>query len=110
MVNAVELDKMRESQTQLQLQGIHPDPSAGNFPLLTAKMSAKEVAELKKSFPRQGFVGEIESLEGVAKEFAAQLSAKTAALPSQAWKLLYAAKPEAVLAVALLDQEHDAAG
>jgi tRNA nucleotidyltransferase (CCA-adding enzyme) len=99
-VNAPELEKMRESQTQLQMQGIHPDPSAGNFPLLTAKMSAKEVAELKKSFPRQGFVGEIESLEAAAKEFAAQLSAKTAALPSQAWKLLHAAKPEAVLAVA----------
>jgi tRNA nucleotidyltransferase (CCA-adding enzyme) len=99
-VNAPELEKMRESQTQLQMQGIHPDPSAGNFPLLTAKMSAKEVAELKKSFPRQGFVGEIESLEAAAKEFAAQLSTKTAALPSQAWKLLYAAKPEAVLAVA----------
>jgi tRNA nucleotidyltransferase/poly(A) polymerase len=99
-VNAVELDKMRESQTQLQLQGIYPDPSAGNFPLLTAKMSAKEVAELKKSFPRQGFVTEIESLDAEAKEFAAQLAAKTAALPSQAWKLIHAAKPEAVLAVA----------
>ncbi|HEX4650985.1 MAG TPA: CCA tRNA nucleotidyltransferase [Granulicella sp.] len=99
-VNAAELEKMRETQTQLQMQGIHPDPSAGNFPLLTAKMSAKEVAELKKSFPRQGFVAEIESLEGEAKEFAAQLAGKTAALPSQAWKLLYAARPEAVLAVA----------
>jgi tRNA nucleotidyltransferase (CCA-adding enzyme) len=99
-VNAVELEKMRESQTQLQLQGLHPDPSAGNFPLLTAKMSAKEVADLKKSFPRKGFVAEIESLDAEAKEFAAQLSAKSAALPSQAWKLLYAAKPEAVLAVA----------
>jgi tRNA nucleotidyltransferase (CCA-adding enzyme) len=99
-VNAPELEKMRESQTQLQMQGIHPDPSAGNFPLLTAKLSANEVAELKKSFPRQGFVGEIEALEAEAKEFAAQLSAKSAALPSQAWKLIHAAKPEAVLAVA----------
>ncbi|HWZ51670.1 MAG TPA: hypothetical protein VNW54_09405 [Granulicella sp.] len=99
-VNAVELDKMRETQTQLQLQAIHPDPSAGNFPLLIAKMSAKEVAALKQSFPRQGFVAEIESLDAEAKEFAAQLSAKTAALPSQAWKLIHAAKPEAVLAVA----------
>jgi tRNA nucleotidyltransferase/poly(A) polymerase len=99
-VNAVELEKLREMQVQLQLQGIHPDPSAGNFPLLTAKLSAKEVAELKHSFPRQGFVAEIESLDAAAKDFAAQLSAKTAALPSQAWKLLHEAKPEAVLAVA----------
>src|SRR5271154_3381280 len=99
-VNAAELDKMRESQTQLQMQGIHPDPSAGNFPLPTAKLSVKEVAALKASFPRQGFVAEIESLEAEAKEFSAQLSAKTAALPSQAWRLIHGSKPEAVLAVA----------
>jgi tRNA nucleotidyltransferase (CCA-adding enzyme) len=99
-VNVAELEKMHESQMQLQLQGIYPDPSSGNFPLLTAKMSAKEIADLKKSFPRQGFVAEIEALEGEAKEFAAQFSGKLAALPSQAWKMLHAAKPEAVLAVA----------
>jgi len=99
-VNVAELEKMRESQTQLQMQGIHPDPAVGNFPLLTAKMSSAEVAALKKSFPRQGFVKEIESLEAEAKDFAAQLTAKTAASPSEAWKLLHSAKPEAVLAVA----------
>jgi tRNA nucleotidyltransferase/poly(A) polymerase len=98
--NVTELDRLRESQTQLQLQGIHPNPAAANFPLLTAKLSAKEIAELKESFPRHGFVTEIEALEGEAKELSAQLSAKTAALPSQAWKLLHAAKPEAVLLVA----------
>ncbi len=98
--NVQELEKMRASQTQLQLQGIHPDPSAGNFPLLTAKMSANETAELKKRFPRQGFVAQIESLDREAKEFAAALTAKTAVLPSQAWKLIHAAQPEAVLAVA----------
>ena len=36
-----------------------------------------------------GFVAEIEALEKEGKEFAAQLSGKEAALPSQAWKLLY---------------------
>jgi tRNA nucleotidyltransferase/poly(A) polymerase len=99
-VNVTELEKLRESQTQLQMQGIHPNTAAANFPLLTAKLSPKEVAELKASFPRQGFVKEIEELEGETKELAAQLAAKTAALPSQAWKLLHAAKPEAVLMVA----------
>jgi tRNA nucleotidyltransferase/poly(A) polymerase len=99
-VNVAELEKLRETQTQLQMQGIHPNTAAANFPLLVAKLSAKEVAELKASFPRQGFVAEIEALENETKELAAQLSAKTAALPSQAWKLLHAAKPEAVLMVA----------
>lgn len=95
--NVPELERLRATHTQLQLQGIHPEGSVANFPLLTAKMAPKEVSALKKSFPRQGFVNEIESLESEAKEFAAQFSGKGAALPSQAWKLLYSSKPEAIL-------------
>ena len=99
-VNVIELARLRESQTQLQMQGIYPEAAAANFPLLTAKMAPKEVADLKKSFPRQGFVEEITALEHDAKDFATNLSGKSAAAPSQAWKLIYSAKPEAVLWVA----------
>lgn len=95
--NTAELEKLREMQTQLQVAGINPDAAAANFPLLTAKLSPTELAELKKSFVRQGFVAEIENLEAEAKEFATQLAGKSAALPSQAWTLIHAAKPEAVL-------------
>jgi tRNA nucleotidyltransferase/poly(A) polymerase len=98
--NVTELEKLRESQTQLQMQGIYPEPAAANFPLLTAKLSAKEISGLKASFPRQGFVREIENLESEGKEFAALLSSKQATAPSQAWKMMVAAKPEAVLWVA----------
>jgi tRNA nucleotidyltransferase (CCA-adding enzyme) len=98
--NVAELERLRESQTQLQMQGIHPEAAVANFPLLTAKMAPKEVAALKNSFARPGFVKEIEALEGEAKAFAAEFSAKTAAAPSQAWKLLHSAKPESVLWVA----------
>jgi tRNA nucleotidyltransferase (CCA-adding enzyme) len=98
--NEAELVRLRDSQTQLELAGIHPEAAAANFPLLTAKMSSKEVSALKKTFARQGFVAEIDSLEHEAKEFAAQISGKGATLPSQAWKLLYSAKPEAILWVA----------
>jgi len=98
--NVAELERLRDSQTQLQMQGILPDAATANFPLLTAKMAPKEIAALKKSFARHGFVAEIEALEKEGKEFAAKLSSKEAALPSQAWKLMYAAKPEAVLWVA----------
>ncbi len=62
-VNVPELERLRATQTQLQLQGIHPEGSVANFPILTAKMAPKDVAALKKSFPRQGFVGEIEALD-----------------------------------------------
>ncbi len=98
--NVPELERLRESQTQLQMQGIHPEAAVANFPLLTAKMTPAEITALKQGFARQGFVTEIEALEGEAKEFAAQFSARTAASPSQAWKLLHSAKPEAVLWVA----------
>jgi tRNA nucleotidyltransferase/poly(A) polymerase len=98
--NVGELEKLREAQMQLQMQGIHADPSAAQFPLLTAKMAPKDVTALKKSFARQGFVAEIAALEGEAKKFAAELGSKQAATPSAAWKLLMSAKPEAVLWVA----------
>ena len=98
--NVTELEKLRDAQTQLQMLGIYPEPAAANFPYLTAKMTPKEISALKASFPRKGFVEEIAALEGDAKEFAALFSSKAAALPSQAWKVLYAAKPEAVLWIA----------
>ena len=98
--NTAELDKVRETQTQFNLQGIHPDPSAVNFPLLTAKMGAKDVDALKKSFARPGFVAEIEALEGEAKDFATLLGGKSAASASAAYRVISAAKPETVLQVA----------
>jgi tRNA nucleotidyltransferase/poly(A) polymerase len=98
--NVAELDRLRESQMQLQMQGIQPEAAVANFPLVTAKMAPKDVAALKKTFPRQGFVAEIAALEGEAKAFAAEFSGKGAATPSQAWKLLHSAKPESILWVA----------
>jgi tRNA nucleotidyltransferase (CCA-adding enzyme) len=98
--NVAELERLRDVQGQLQMQGIYPEISTANFPLVTAKMTPKEVSALKKSFPRHTFVTEIEGLEKDGKEFAAQLSGKEGATASLAWKLLYAAKPEAVLWVA----------
>ncbi|GGA59173.1 hypothetical protein GCM10011507_08210 [Edaphobacter acidisoli] len=95
--NHGELEKLRDAQGQLQMQGINPDVSAANFPLVTAKLPPKDVSALKKSFPRRAFVHEIDALEKEGKDFIAKLTSKEAALPSQAWKLIYSAKPEAVL-------------
>jgi hypothetical protein len=95
--NAAELERLRDTQGQLQIQGINPDASAANFPLLTAKLAPKDVTSVKKSFPRRGFVAEIESLEKEGKEFAARIAGKEGATPSLAWKLLYASRPEPVL-------------
>jgi tRNA nucleotidyltransferase (CCA-adding enzyme) len=95
--NVAELEKLRDAQAQLQTRGIIADASAAQFPLLTAKLAPKDVSTLKRSFPRQGFVNEIDALEGEGKKFAAEFSAKQAATPSVAWKMLLGARPEAVL-------------
>jgi tRNA nucleotidyltransferase (CCA-adding enzyme) len=95
--NINELDKLREAQAQLQMRGIDADPSAAQFPLITAKVSPKDVKALKKSFPRQGFVKEVDALESEGKKFAAELTSKQNSAPSAAWKLLMRSRPEAVL-------------
>jgi tRNA nucleotidyltransferase (CCA-adding enzyme) len=95
--NVAELDRLRETQAQLHAQGLDAELSTASFPLLTAKMAPKDVAALKKSFPRHVFVEEIEALDKEAKDFAAQLTGKGAALPSQAWKLIHSSRPEVVL-------------
>ena len=95
--NVAELQRLRDVQSQLQEQGVLADASAVQFPLLTAKLSAKDAAALKESFPRKAFVREIESLEAAGKDLAAQLTGKQAALPSQAYRLIAGAAPSVVL-------------
>jgi tRNA nucleotidyltransferase/poly(A) polymerase len=96
-VNENELDRLRDTVGQLESMGIYPDPSPAYFPLLTAKLTPKDVASLKKSFARPGFAEQIPALEADTKAFATQFTSKAAAAPSDAWKLLFAAAPEAVL-------------
>lgn len=98
--NVPEMERLRDVQGQLLTQGIHAETAAASFPLLTAKLAPKDVAALKASFVRPGFVAEVEALEGEGKAFAAELAGKNASSPSQAWKLLHASKPESVLWVA----------
>ncbi|HEY5381955.1 MAG TPA: CCA tRNA nucleotidyltransferase [Acidobacteriaceae bacterium] len=98
--NAAEIEKLRDTAGQLNNMGIFADTSAALFPLLTAKLGGKETAALKKAFARPGFVSEIESLEKRTKDFAAQFTSKASAAPSDAWKMIYAADPEAVLSLA----------
>jgi tRNA nucleotidyltransferase (CCA-adding enzyme) len=98
--NEAELNRLRDTVGQLEQMGIHPDPSAAYFPLLTAKLAPKDVTALKQNFARPGFVEQIASLEADTKAFAALFTAKTAPAPSDAWKLLFTAEPEAVLSLA----------
>lgn len=91
------LDRVRDLMGQMEQMGIHTDPAPVFFPLLTAKLSQQDLAELKASFVRPGFVQQIEQLEARSKDLATQMSSKTAAAASDTWKLLFAAEPEVVL-------------
>jgi hypothetical protein len=95
--NESELNKLRDIAGQLETMGIHPDPSAAYFPLLTAKLPSKDISAIKKLFARPGYVAQIAALDSQTKAFSTQLMGKAAAVPSAAWKLLYASAPEPIL-------------
>ncbi|MGB7137583.1 MAG: CCA tRNA nucleotidyltransferase [Acidobacteriaceae bacterium] len=91
------LDELNKILIKLLMLGVTPDPSAAHIELLTAKMQPKDVAGLKRLFPRRGFVDQWNHLEPSAREFAKELLGKSAATASVAWKLMVGSHPEAVL-------------
>lgn len=91
------LDELNKILIRLLMVGVNPDPSAAHLELLTAKMSPKDIASLKRLFPRRSFVEQWNHLEQSAKDFSRELLGKAAAKPSAAWKLLVSYQAEAVL-------------
>ena len=91
------LEGLHATLIQLLIQGIHPDLSAAQMELLTAKMPPRELEALKHTFPRPGFVKQWEAIDDSAKEFQKELLDKKNAAPSATWKLLTSYAPEAVL-------------
>ncbi|MGA8740817.1 MAG: CCA tRNA nucleotidyltransferase [Terracidiphilus sp.] len=91
------LTALHDLRVQLQMQGVHPDMSAAQMQLLTAKMAPKDLSSLKKQLLRPGFVEEWNSLDSLASGFAKVLLNKANATPSLAYKLFTTHDPEAVL-------------
>src|SRR5262249_16478778 len=88
---------LHDLRVQLQMQGVHPDMSAAQMQLLTAKMSPKDISALKKQLLRPGFVEEWNSLDSLASGFAKVLLNKANGTPSLTYKLFTTHDPEAVL-------------
>jgi tRNA nucleotidyltransferase (CCA-adding enzyme) len=82
---------------ELLAEGVRADISAAQMQLLTAKLSGREVATLKKSMLREGFVEEWSSMDSLASKFAKVLMSKENAKPSACFKLFRSYDPEAVL-------------
>ena len=91
------LERLHDRFVQLLMAGLHPDPSAAQFRLLTAKLSSSQLSSLKKTFVRSDLIAESNALDAEAKHVLQKMTAKDAAKPSQLWKLLHSVKPEAVL-------------
>jgi tRNA nucleotidyltransferase (CCA-adding enzyme) len=91
------LKALHELAVQLQMQGVHPDMSAAQMQLLTAKLSSKDLGALKKLMLRPGFVEEWNSLDALAAGFAKVLLSKENQTPSATFKLFTSYDPEAVL-------------
>lgn len=91
------LKALHDLRVELLLQGVHADMSAAQMQLLTAKMAPKDLAGLKKSLLRPGFVEEWNSLDALAAGFAKVLLAKENQTPSASYKLFMSYDPEAIL-------------
>jgi tRNA nucleotidyltransferase (CCA-adding enzyme) len=91
------LNALHDLAVQLLLQGIHPDMSAAQMQLLTAKLPSRDLSVLKKSLLRPGFVEEWNKLDSLASGFAKALLSKQNAKPSACFKLFMSYDPEAIL-------------
>ncbi|MFP5210512.1 MAG: CCA tRNA nucleotidyltransferase [Acidobacteriota bacterium] len=91
------LKALHDLALELLLEGVHADMSAAQMRLLTAKLSSRDLAALKKAMLRPGFVEEWNSLDALAAKFAKVLLAKENTAPSASFKLFTSYDPEAVL-------------
>jgi tRNA nucleotidyltransferase/poly(A) polymerase len=91
------LTALHDLAVELLLQGVHPDMSAAQMRLLTAKLPGKDLANLKKQMLRPGFVEEWSSLDALAAGFAKVLLSKQNSIPSAGFKLFTSYDPEAIL-------------
>ena len=99
------LKALHDLAVELLMQGVHPDMSAAQMQLLTAKLAAKELAALKKLMLRPGFVEEWNSLDTMAAKFAKVLLSKENSRASAGFKLFTSYDPEAVLWLGLTSKD-----
>ena len=91
------LTQLVKTRQQMNELGYTPDPAPAVMYFLTARLSDKEVADMRKLMPRKDLIESWGDLEDNAKELAKRLNSKEAATPSRTWKLLSEARPEMIL-------------
>jgi tRNA nucleotidyltransferase/poly(A) polymerase len=99
------LTALHDLAVELLMQGVHPDMSAAQMQLLTAKMAPKDLGALKQLMLRPGFVEEWDSLDAIAAKFAKVLLSKENSTASAGFKLFTSYDPEAVLWLAFTSKD-----
>jgi hypothetical protein len=99
------LTELMRTRQQMVDFGYAPDPSASVLYFLTAKLSDKEVADIRRLIPRKDLVEAWRDIEDHGKELAKRLTGKEAATPSKTWKLLSNARPDMTLFLAVTSRQ-----
>jgi tRNA nucleotidyltransferase (CCA-adding enzyme) len=95
------LASLMKTRQQMVDLGYTVDPSAAVMHFLTARLSEKDISDLRRQMPRKDLVDGWRDLENHAKDLAKRLTGKEAATPSRTWNLLSSARTEMVLFLAV---------
>ncbi len=99
------LTALHDLAVQFLQQGVHPDLSAAQMQLLTAKLQPKDLSALKRAMLRPGFVEEWNHLDSLAHGFAKVLLSKQNSAASAGYKLFMSYDPEAILWLGFTSKE-----
>jgi tRNA nucleotidyltransferase/poly(A) polymerase len=100
-VDTASLAQLLKARQQMNELGYNPDPASAVMYFLTARLSDKEIADMRRIMPRRDLVEAWRDLEENAKSLAKRLTSKEAATPSRTWKLLSDSRPEMILFLSL---------
>jgi tRNA nucleotidyltransferase/poly(A) polymerase len=100
---------LMKTRQQLVDLGYTVDPSAAVMHFLTARLSDKDISDLRRQMPRKDLIEAWRDIEDHAKELAKRLTGKEAATPSRTWNLLSSARPEMVLFLAVTSRHQTVA-
>lgn len=92
-----ELAQLLKTRASMADFNINVDAAPAVMHFVTFKMSDADIAAIQQLLPHREFVAAWKRLDADAKELAKKLASKEATLNSGAWKILSAAKPEALL-------------
>jgi len=96
-VDQNEMSQWMKTRQSLIEAGKPADAAPLAMYLLTRKLGDKDVERIQRLIPHREFLESWKGIEDEGKELAKKLMSKEASVPSRAWRILSAAKPEAIL-------------